>query len=99
MTADVLLEHTPLDAPSRYQGIGRDAHDVANAPADRAHAAGVADRTQRLGFAERGNRIPRCRGALANALPSIYEAFRLPVLESIACPCPTSAAKVTSMSE
>ncbi len=60
---------------------------------------GVAERVHAAGFVSEVDLPGYYRGALALAMPSLYEGFGLPVIEAMACATPVVAADATSIPE
>lgn len=61
---------------------------------------GLAERVQRLGYVQDRAELPWLyAGADAFVLPSFYEGFGIPVLEAMACGCPTIATRRASLPE
>jgi glycosyltransferase involved in cell wall biosynthesis len=67
----------------------------------RARIAGspVAPRIRRLGLVSEADLIGLYSGADLFVLPSLYEGFGFPVLEALACGCPTITTSVSSLPE
>ncbi|MFQ5459341.1 MAG: glycosyltransferase family 4 protein [Anaerolineae bacterium] len=68
-------------------------------PEETARRLGVADRVLRLGYAPGADLPALYSGALACALPSLYEGFGLTALESMACGSPVVGSTASSVPE
>lgn len=58
-----------------------------------------ADRIRRLGVVSEADLVALYSGAELFVLPSLYEGFGFPVLEALACGCPTITSDVSSLPE
>lgn len=68
-------------------------------PLERARELGLAERVRELGYVERDDLRPLYSGALAVAIPSLYEGFGLTALEAMACGAPVAASNAASLPE